>query len=74
MSVATLTVGLQGQITQAFGNPKDADELQKFCKAIATAVIMEIEANGVVEVTVTGTLPLGPEAAEGIGNILFPGP
>ena len=51
--------------------PGAADEadLRIIMKALADETIKEIIANAVVSTTVTGTLPVGPVAATGLGSV-----
>lgn len=60
LSASSLAGKIKTQIESQFGAADDATKLQKFCLAVATAVVQEITANA--QVSTTGTVTTGSGA------------
>lgn len=70
LTLASLSTKLQTEIVVLYGAADDAAKLKDFADAIAKAVVDEIQANAVVNVTnVTGVLAGGATSGPGTGTI-----
>ena len=74
LSQASLSGKIEAERQALYGAPADGTKLKQFCDAVAKAVVDEIQANAVVNTTVTGTVTSGAGAGgsvtgAGVGTV-----
>lgn len=55
LTEASMSTQIQAEMTVIFGAPADSTQLQKFCDALAKAIVENIQTNALV--TVVGVTP-----------------
>ena len=62
-----MSADIKTELTTIFGAPQNAIELQKFCDAMAKAIVENIQANALVTGTVTSGMGAGGTVTGTVG-------